>query len=183
MRSGSLYLRVGLALGFLLTLPALFSLRRLWRLIPGFFAVISLLALGADLLGYNDEPSGATRAKARAIATQLKVAVQAYDREYGHWPPTDADGRIDNHLLYLILTGQDPVNNPRQILFMEFNPSDLDDATHPTVFVDPWWRKHGKNPLQTYTVLIHGDEVSVSDPGIPNGKKINADPLRFIHDQ
>jgi len=181
MRSGSLYLRVGFGLGFLLTLPALFSFKRFWRLIPGFFAVIFLFALGSDLLGYNPEPSGVNSARARAMATQLKMAVQGYDREYGHWPPTDADGRIDNHLLYRILTGQDPVNNPRQILFMEFNLLDLDDPNHPTVFVDPWWKKSGENPLQTYTVTVHRDDVNVSDPGRPDGKKINADPNRFIY--
>ena len=115
------------------------------------------------------------------MISQFKVAVQGFHSEYGTYPPTDAEGRIDNTLLYRVLIGEEKTINPRQIVFMEFSPKDLDDPVHPTTFIDPWWRQTGKNPAQAYMVRIVNDEVRVSDPVPPNGKTPNTDPAKFLH--
>ncbi len=143
-------------------------------------AVLLLIAASLCLPSVGYGLSSSSRARAQAMMSQLRAAVEGFHSEYGVWPPADAEGRIENRLLYHVLAGDEGAVNTRRIVFMEFAARDVDDPARPGTFVDPWWKQTGGNPPQAYVVRIVGGKVVVSDPGPPNGKAPNADPAKFL---
>ncbi len=151
--------------------------------------VISIIALlaGMALPAIGKALDTAKKAKVNAMISQLKVGITAFNTDYGTWPAADVatDEKLDNKLLYQILTGTEggvggtgnSTYNTRNIPYMEFSSKDLDSTTAPTMFVDPWYASMKQNPNQNYTVLVDDDYDNVIvniPPGTGNAAGINA---------
>jgi prepilin-type N-terminal cleavage/methylation domain-containing protein len=173
--------------------------------------VISIIALLASMAlpAFSRAMDTAKKAKANAMISQLKVAITAFDTEYGTWPMAELNQeKLDNTVLYKVLTatesgiagGGTSTYNTRNIPFIEFTSKDLDNATNPTMFVDPWYATSNDKATQNYTVLIDYDYdnviqtiptgtgtagginagVAIWDPGVPVGKTVNTDTSKYL---
>jgi len=146
--------------------------------------VISIIALlaGLALPALSGAINSAKKAKANAMINQLKVAVTAFNTEYGTWPDSGnntEDAQIPNDVLYATLVGasgnaksETTGGNTRDIPFMEFNNSDLDIPSAPTMFVDPWWRTSKDQTDQNYWIKLdydYNNQLSVPDPSQATG--------------
>ncbi len=127
--------------------------------------VISIIALlaGLALPALSNAINSAKKAKANSMINQLKVAITAFNTEYGTWPgdnPGTAPAQIQNITLYPVLVGasanatSEAAGNTRDIPFMEFATADLDSSTAPTQFVDPWWKTSKDKTDQNYWIVL-----------------------------
>ncbi|MDX6766996.1 MAG: type II secretion system protein [Candidatus Methylacidiphilales bacterium] len=136
--------------------------------------IIGILA-GLALPAVNGALNTARKAEAGAMVNQLRTAMVSYQTEYGTWPGlftgTDASTNSGDTALYNILIGSTSATasdqNPRRIVFMEFNTKVLrsnisssnktPDASG-TKFVDPWH--------QAYWIQVDSDynnQIAVGD--------------------
>jgi len=90
--------------------PAAFTLIELLVVI----AIIAILA-GLGFAGISGALNTSRKAEVRAMANQIKVAITAFNAEYGRFPTnTSTDTAFLN-----LMTGADARNNPRGIRFLE----------------------------------------------------------------
>jgi prepilin-type N-terminal cleavage/methylation domain-containing protein len=136
------------------------SRKRAFTLIE-LLVVISIIALLAALAlpALQGALNAAKKARANTMCQQLKVAVTAFNTEYGTWPGPPQQVLLDQSTLYHSLIGATTANptdqyNTRGITFMEFATKDLDNATAPTMFVDPWYISNKKQPTQNYQIAV-----------------------------
>jgi len=112
--------------------------------------IIGILA-GLSFPAISGALNAAKKAEASAMVNQLKIAMTSYQTEYGVWPGSvTSETAFDADDLYDLLIGEDDPagDNPRQIVFMEFNSKSLRasasdtgppaDPASATLFVDPW---------------------------------------------
>ncbi len=105
-------------------------------------AIIAILA-GLSFAGMQGALKQGRKTEVRAMANQIKVAIEAYYAEYGYYPSaTDSDATLLG-----ILTGTDTSNNRRAIRFMEL-PAKF---TNSSGIVTP--RGFGTNQV-TFTVAV-----------------------------
>lgn len=139
--------------------------------------IIGILA-GLAFPALNGAMNAARKAEAGVMVNQLRTGLTSYQTEYGTWPVSITDEtQRDADELYKTLIGlDDPVgNNPRRIVFMEFNAKSLrvaaSDKTPPTdpssatLFVDPW--------NQRYQMIVdtgYDNEITA----LPGGATISA---------
>lgn len=136
--------------------------------------IIGILA-GLAIPATSSAITAAKRAEAGAMVNQLRTAMTAYDTEYGRWPAIwTSEAVIDssNTKLFQILTGAAAANaageNPRRIVFMEFNTKVLRSGSlgatntrgvaNGDKFVDPWH--------QPYRFLVdydYNNQITVPD--------------------
>jgi prepilin-type N-terminal cleavage/methylation domain-containing protein len=90
--------------------PAAFTLIELLVVI----AIIAILA-GLGFAGVNGALKQGRKTEVRAMANQIKLAIESYYAEYGYYPSATASDAT----LLGILSGTDAVNNKRAIRFME----------------------------------------------------------------
>lgn len=121
--------------------------------------VISIIAILASLAlpALNGALNAAKKAQANSMASQIKIAITAFNTEYGTWPASSVTADTDlvagnSASLYKVLTAQESTINTRGIVFMEFATKDLNTTTNG--FVDPW-DKSGTH--QNYHVWVDGD--------------------------
>jgi len=88
-------------------------------------------------VGHGLGPS--RKATAKNDVTQIVAGIKAYEAEYGHLPPIPTDGVFGGDL-FTALVGSNQALNPRNIVFIEINPSKKTDESGMAdgVFVDPW---------------------------------------------
>jgi len=136
------------------------SRKRAFTLIE-LLVVISIIALLAALAlpALQGALNAAKKARANTMCQQLKVAVTAFNTEYGTWPGPISNHKIKPVDLYPILIGATTANptneyNTRGITFMEFTSKDVDIPTAPTMFVDPWYISNKKQEGQNYQILM-----------------------------
>jgi type IV pilus assembly protein PilA len=149
--------------------------------------VISIIAILAAIAFpvYNNVILKARKADALSTINNVKTALIAYQTEYNDWPPAltslgsnATDARIDADAIYtspgkwqqvyhaLTATGDTnalATNNKRRMIFISFNPKQLDNTTTPTnstTFLDPWGRE--------FSIVIdsNGDNVIDSIPDV-----------------
>jgi prepilin-type N-terminal cleavage/methylation domain-containing protein len=77
-------------------------------------AIITILA-GLGFAGVNSALKQGRKTEVRAMANQIKLAIESYYAEYGYYPSATASDAT----LLGILSGTDAVNNKRAIRFME----------------------------------------------------------------
>jgi prepilin-type N-terminal cleavage/methylation domain-containing protein len=77
-------------------------------------AIIAILA-GLGFAGVNGALKQGRKTEVRAMANQIKLAIESYYAEYGYYPSATASDAT----LLGILSGTDAVNNKRAIRFME----------------------------------------------------------------
>ncbi|MEM6820697.1 MAG: type II secretion system protein [Verrucomicrobiota bacterium] len=124
--------------------------------------IIGILA-GLAFPAIQGALNAAKKAEANAMANQLKIALTSYQTEYGIWPTvldTSSEVESDDTTLYNILIGDSSTTssgqNPRRIVFMEFNSKSLNPSG--SGFLDPW-----KN---TYRIKVdHDYDNQITDPG------------------
>lgn len=134
--------------------------------------IIGLLA-GLSFPAIQGALNAAKKAEASAMVSQLKIALTSYQTEYGVWPSAlqgTSDQEIDGGDIYDILIGNDNSNNdnPRRIVFMEFNSKSLRDASgnrvedpsDATTFVDPWEEEYKIKVDSDYSNRVEGVEGS-----------------------
>lgn len=85
--------------------------------IIGLLAGLSIPAVGGAL-------GSARKAKASAMAHQIRTALTQFNTEYGYYPTTGLVNGVGTTSLSLslVLTGTDTNANPRQIVFLEVPP-------------------------------------------------------------
>lgn len=119
------------------------------------------------------------------MVNQLKIAMTSYQTEYGVWPNITGvnETGFDAGLLFDLLQGEAGVaENPRRIVFMEFNSKSLrvapasssnkvpaDPATADT-FVDPWHQEY-------QMALDTNYDNEIADPSSGSTGAINASIL------
>jgi prepilin-type N-terminal cleavage/methylation domain-containing protein len=148
--------------------------------------IIGLLA-GLAFPAIAGALKAAKKAEASAMVSQLRVALTAYQTEYGNWPSTTFPSTEPTVLssdanLYNLLRGQDAAGqNPRLIVFMEFNSKVLRQAvsatntTPPvstssaTAFVDPW-----SQPYYFVADSNYNNEISVPSDTAGSNETINS---------
>jgi len=132
----------------------------------------------------------AKKAEASAMVNQLRVSLTAYQTEYGNWPTTtfpaaEPEVKSSDPNLYNLLRGRDAASqNPRLIVFMEFNAKILRSGTlsktnasppNPisgaTAFVDPWSQPYSLKADSNYDNVIR---VPSDTNGLHNAEEINA---------
>jgi prepilin-type N-terminal cleavage/methylation domain-containing protein len=135
--------------------------------------VITIIGILASLAfpAIQGALEAAKKAEANAMVNQLKIALTSYQTEYGVWPTNATEVAFDAGDLFNLLKGQDdPVgDNPRRIVFMEFNskalrdgtagPSNKTPAVDPgtaTTFVDPWHQEYQISIDEDYDNSITG---------------------------
>jgi prepilin-type N-terminal cleavage/methylation domain-containing protein len=126
--------------------------------------VITIIGILASLAfpGVQAALNAARKAQAGAMVNQLKTALTAYQTEYGRWPglfgTADTEIESDDTELYNILIGSASATasdqNPRRIVFMEFNSKDLINPSSPTGFKDPW---SSASVVKTYHIIADSD--------------------------
>jgi prepilin-type N-terminal cleavage/methylation domain-containing protein len=139
--------------------------------------IIGILA-GLAFPALNGAMNAAKKAEAATMVNQLRTGLTSYQTEYGTWPASvTSEAVTDADELYETLIGLDSPtgNNPRRIVFMEFNAKSLrvsaSDKTPPadpssaTLFVDPWNNR--------YKMVIDTDYDN-RITGLPAGATINA---------
>jgi len=164
--------------------------------------IIGILA-GLAFPAVTGALEAAKKTEASAMISQLKLAMTSYQTEYGVWPSgaTEATAGFDAGTMFNILQGKDlPAGeNPRQILFMEFNTKALrtgtaaytnktppaDPSTAKT-FVDPWHQEYKIIVDADYNnqIAAPGGTVNASiviwSTGKPNGVTANTVESKFI---
>ena len=145
--------------------------------------IIGILA-GLAFPALNGAMNAAKKAEAATMVNQLRTALTSYQTEYGTWPststtPPTADNQVNADVLYTTLIAANDAlalaNNPRRIVFMEFNakslrvgPTDKSPPADPssaTLFVDPW-----NNRYQMIIDVNYDNRIT----GLPSGASINA---------
>jgi prepilin-type N-terminal cleavage/methylation domain-containing protein len=139
--------------------------------------IIGILA-GLAFPALNGAMNAAKKAEAATMVNQLRTGLTSYQTEYGTWPASvTTEALMDADELYETLIGLDsPVgNNPRRIVFMEFNAKSLRaaagdksppvDPSSATLFVDPW-----NNQYQMIIDVDYDNRIT----GLPAGATINA---------
>lgn len=133
--------------------------------------IIGILA-GLAFPAVNGALEAAKKAEANAMVSQLKIAMTSYQTEYGVWPASiSANTAVFNAGdLFDMLQGKGSgtalSDNPRRIVFMEFNSKALraseGDRTPPavpsqaTIFVDPWNQQYQMQIDHDYNNEITG---------------------------
>lgn len=160
--------------------------------------IIGILA-GLAFPAINGALDAAKKAEAAAMINQLRVAMTAYSTEYGNLPPSvGSETQFNAGALYQTLIGRDTPagNNPRQIVFMEFNSKVLRvaasdkvapvDPSTATLFVDPWNFQYQAVFDINYdnTITVPGGTanalVAIWSTGKPVGGGQNTDNIKFI---
>jgi len=134
-------------------------------------AVVAIVTILAGLLIpiIGNVKNQAKNAKARAEIDSLRMAMTAYYREYGSWPPTAGTTWVD---LSTMLNGNirpydgaaaaanswAGTNNPRAIRFMEFKRDSVDNSGN---FVDPF----GTN----YCIIFDNGGIAIGKAGWTDG--------------
>jgi prepilin-type N-terminal cleavage/methylation domain-containing protein len=140
-------------------------------------AIIAILA-GLSFAGISAAMQAAKKAQAGAMVNQVKTALTAYQTEYGRWPglfgTSDTEVESSNSELYNILIGSSTTvssnQNPRRIVFMEFNTKDLDNPSSPGGFLDPWKKTYHLKVDSDYNNEITGLPIKkAGDPTKING--------------
>lgn len=116
--------------------------------------IIGILA-GLAFPAIQGALEAAKKAEANAMVNQLKIAMTSYQTEYGVWPSSATESAFDAGTLFTLLNGNDTTDNPRKIVFMEFNTKSLrtgaagptnklpaDPPSSATTFVDPWHNEY-----------------------------------------
>ncbi|MDR2462440.1 MAG: prepilin-type N-terminal cleavage/methylation domain-containing protein [Verrucomicrobiales bacterium] len=117
----------------------------------------------------------AKRAQAGAMVGNLKVALSAYEADYGAWPTflaSDAGAPVSSYnssSLYHLLIGyvnDQEAGNPRGTVYMQFNKRDLcsasgepyggSDMKEAGGFMDPWRNPYWVKVDSTYSNQITG---------------------------
>ena len=117
--------------------------------------VLAIIAILIGLLfpAFRAVQNQAKQTQAKNDVTQIVNAVNAFYTDYGKYPLVTGDatygpGGLANYLLFDVLRGVDPGNNPRQIVFI--NPPYVKDpanprsgigtptGTGPGRYFDPW---------------------------------------------
>jgi prepilin-type N-terminal cleavage/methylation domain-containing protein len=123
--------------------PAAFTLIELLVVI----AIVAILA-GLGFAGISGALNTGRKAEVRAMANQIKVAISAFNAEYGRFP---TNATTDAAFLNL-MTGSDTRNNPRGIRFLEPPPK----FTNSSGIVTPpkFYRNGGQS---NFTLVIDTD--------------------------
>jgi prepilin-type N-terminal cleavage/methylation domain-containing protein len=133
--------------------------------------IIGILA-GLAVPGVSKALESAKRTRAAAMVSNLKVALNLYQTEYGRWPTeifsgSDEIESKDSQDLYDLLIGKEmgagtSNPNPRRIVFMEFNKKDFypTNSSGDSVegFQDPW--------EESYFIKVDDDYDNVIE--VPN---------------
>ena len=146
--------------------------------------IIGILA-GLAFPALNGAMNAAKKAEAATMVNQLRTGLTSYQTEYGTWPSTSAtppitDTKVNADVLYTTLIAADDAlalkNNPRKIVFIEFNAKSLrkaagdksppPDPSEATLFVDPWNNQ--------YQMVMDVDYDNKIDAGLPGDISINA---------
>ena len=127
--------------------------------------VIAIIAILVGLLfpAFKAVQNQARSTQAKNDLTQIVNAVNAFYTEYGKYPLVTVDAIYGtgtaNNVLFNVLRGLDPTNNPRQI-----------------VFISPPYVKTPANPksgIATQATTINGISVAVADYVDPWGTPYN----------
>ncbi|MGF1678357.1 MAG: type II secretion system protein [Candidatus Methylacidiphilales bacterium] len=165
--------------------------------------IIGILA-GLSFPAISGAINAAKKAEAGAMVSQIKIALTSYQTEYGRWPSmlagaTDQQIESDNAPFYELLIGRNDTtdnNNPRRIVFMEFNskalradatsktpPADLSTANR---FVDPWNQAYFIRVDSNYdnVITVPGGDINASiavwSTGKPNGAARETTVSKFV---
>jgi prepilin-type N-terminal cleavage/methylation domain-containing protein len=137
--------------------------------------VIAIIAILIGLLfpAFRAVQNQARNTQAKNDLTQIVTAVNAFYTDYGKYPLATDDSIItDNHLLMNVLRGQDPTNNPRQIVFLNPPYVKNDTAGQRRSGVSPTDAQY-YDPFGTpYKLRIDGDYNNQ----LPNPYSLNAGP-------
>ena len=123
------------------------------------FSIMGIL-VGLLMPALKSARDQSTKMKVQASVQAFAMALKAYFNEYGHWPQTNANGKIpSNELspqelgnLYRLMAGEDVYldgstgGNPRHIAFIDFRKRDIQSigsdyrtsSSGPIAFVDSW---------------------------------------------
>ncbi|MDR1304278.1 MAG: prepilin-type N-terminal cleavage/methylation domain-containing protein [Verrucomicrobiales bacterium] len=111
--------------------------------------IIGILA-GLSVPALNKALDSAKRAQAAAMVSSLKVALNAYQADYGAWPEffdsaaVESYGGSNSEDLYGLLVGKTDASygNPKGTVYMEFTAKQLypkgTSMTDAEGFMDPW---------------------------------------------
>jgi len=164
--------------------------------------IIGILA-GLSFPAISGALNAAKKAEASAMVNQLKIALTSYQTEYGVWPSAfgTTDTTIDGGDIYTLLIGENTDDeNPRQIVFMEFNSKALRSGTasysnttppaNPSdadTFVDPWHQEYKIRVDSNYDNMVEGGpdgdvnaSILIWSTGKPNGSTPNSITSKFI---
>ena len=102
--------------------------------------VIAIIAVLASLLfpAAQSALNSAKKTTAKNQAVQLVTAITAYETEYGRLPAFTGTNMSAANIA-MLCTSNDPVNNPRAVLFMEATAwKNGKGGTNANGFCDPW---------------------------------------------
>jgi prepilin-type N-terminal cleavage/methylation domain-containing protein len=138
--------------------------------------VIAIIAILIGLLfpAFRAVQNQAKQTQAKNDLTQIVNAVNAFYTDYGKYPLVTADGIYGpaanpNNTLFNVLRAQDPVNNPRQIVFISPLYVKNDTAGNRRSGVSPTTAQYYDPWGQPYNVEIDGNyDNAVANPYTAN---------------
>jgi prepilin-type N-terminal cleavage/methylation domain-containing protein len=128
--------------------------------------VIAIIGILMSLLfpAVNSALDAARKAQAKNDVVQIATAITAYETEYGRLP---TNSTTVSGALLTALTGQNPTENPRGIVFLEVQAQKKGKSgTNGNGFVDPW------TTTTPYAIALDTDydnNVGVSTNGQASG--------------